>query len=88
MEDILAIIFIFGGTAAVALSFSPIGRALADRLRGREVLPGHAADAELMDLREEVATLRAELEELHERVDFGERLLAGRKDAMPAPPES
>ena len=39
MEDILAIVLIFGGSTAVLLAFSPIGRALADRIRHRDRLP-------------------------------------------------
>ena len=35
MEDILAIILIFGGGTAIAISFSPIGRAIAERIRGK-----------------------------------------------------
>lgn len=36
VEGILAIIFLFGGGTAVALGFSPVGRAFADRIRGRQ----------------------------------------------------
>ena len=34
MEDVLAIIFIFGGGSLFLLAISPIGRALAERIRG------------------------------------------------------
>jgi len=34
VEDILAIVFIFGGGSAFLLAISPIGRAIADRIRG------------------------------------------------------
>ena len=40
MEDILALVLIFGGGACIALSFSPIGRALADRIRGKSAGTG------------------------------------------------
>ena len=76
MEDILAIILIFGGATAVGLSFSPLGRAFAERIRyGRQTLPPVEVDESLY---EEVDRLRLEVGELHERVDFTERLLAER----------
>jgi hypothetical protein len=69
MEGILAITFIFGGGTLFLLSISPVGKALADRLRGN-VEPAH--DPELLA---EVDALRQEVAELHERVDFAERIL-------------
>ena len=36
MEDILAIILIFGGGTTIAISFSPVGKAIAERIRGRK----------------------------------------------------
>jgi hypothetical protein len=77
MEGILAIIFIFGGGTLFLLSVSPVGKALAERLRGRAE-PGR--DPELLA---EVDALRQEVAELHERVDFAERVLLdthGRKE--------
>lgn len=71
MEDILAIILIFGGGSAIALSFSPVGRAIADRIRGR-----HAAPVADPAVYEELDQLRQDMTELQERVDFAERLLA------------
>ena len=50
-------------------AISPVGKALADRLRGRAE-PAH--DPELLA---EVEALRSEVAELHERVDFTERIL-------------
>jgi hypothetical protein len=73
MEDILAIILIFGGGTAIVLAFSPVGRALADRIRGHAPDPGY--DPELIA---EMQALRTEVSELQERVDFTERLLAQR----------
>jgi hypothetical protein len=69
MESILAITFIFGGGTLFLLSISPVGRALADRLRGQAP---PVADPELLA---EVDALRQEVAELHERVDFTERML-------------
>jgi hypothetical protein len=74
MEDILAIIFIFGGGTAVLLSFSPVGKAIAERIRhGKMPLQAPDPDPALYD---EIDRMRAELNELHERVDFTERMLA------------
>jgi hypothetical protein len=80
MEDILAIILIFGGGTAVAVSFSPIGRAFADRIRGRS----HAAETD-PELLAEMDDMRAQLSELQERVDFTERLLAKDREAKGLP---
>ena len=84
MEDALAIFFIFGGGAAFLLAISPIGRAIADRIRGKG--PGGGGDERVRYLQEgqetlleEVETLRHEVGELQERIDFTERLLARSK---------
>jgi hypothetical protein len=74
MEGIFAITLIFGGGTLFLLSISPVGRALADRLRGK-VEPAH--DPELLS---EVDALRQEVAELHERVDFAERILMKTQD--------
>jgi hypothetical protein len=70
IEGVLAITLIFGGGTLFLLSISPVGRALADRLRGRS---RSAPDPELLA---EVDALRQEVAELHERVDFTERILS------------
>jgi hypothetical protein len=70
MEGLFAITFIFGGGTLFLLAVSPIGRALADRLRG------HAPPAADPELLAEVEALRQEVAELHERVDFTERILS------------
>lgn len=69
MEGILAITFIFGGGTLFLLAVSPVGRALADRLRGQ------AEPQQDPELLAEVDALRQEVAELHERVDFTERML-------------
>ncbi len=80
MEDILALILIFGGGTAIAISFSPVGKAIADRIRGhREVPEGDPA------VYEELDRMRQELTELQERVDFTERLLARGREAEQLP---
>ena len=87
MEDILTIVLLFGGGAVVAVSFSPIGRALADRIRGKSA--GTGSDeirAELADhkqaVADEVESVRRELGELAERLDFAERLLAKTREGQ------
>jgi Tfp pilus assembly protein PilO len=87
MEDILAIVLIFGGGTIVALGFSPVGRAVADRIRGKHALPEtEDLRAELAEQREaqaeEVMQVRRELAELAERVDFAERLLTRQREAQ------
>lgn len=79
MEDILAIILIFGGGAAVAISFSPVGRAFAERIRGRR-LDGEATSEDLDDLRHQLQEMREQVSELAERQDFTERVLAQQRE--------
>ena len=76
MEDILAIIFLFGGGTVAALSFSPVGRALADRIRGHRADPGPDPD-----VLAEIDQLRHELTDVQERLDFTERLLTRHREA-------
>ena len=62
---------------AVGMSFSPLGRALARRVAGERLTPEETPTlAEVEDLREELASVRHQLDEVHERLDFAERLLA------------
>jgi len=77
VEDILAIIGIFGGGTLVAVSFSPLGKAWADRIRGKGLI---VQDPEVI---EDLNALRLEVAELHERLDFNERLLAERRESGP-----
>jgi hypothetical protein len=76
MEDILAIVLIFGGGTLTALSFSPVGRAFAERVRGK-----HAGAVPDPAVYEELDQLRQDLTELQERVDFAERMLAKSREA-------
>ena len=87
MEDILTVILIFGGGACVAMAFSPIGRALADRIRGKSATPGGAdVRTELAEHKEaldqELESVRREVAELAERMDFAERLLAKNREGQ------
>jgi len=72
MEDIIAIVMVFGTGMLAVVAFSPIGKALAARLRGPAELPS----AEVEELRDQVATLQQQVGELAERQDFAERMLA------------
>lgn len=74
IEGVLAITFIFGGGTLFLLSISPVGKALAERIRSHGAVP--ARDPELLA---EVDALRQEVSELHERMDFTERLLANQR---------
>lgn len=75
MEGVLFIVIVFGGGMLFALSKTEIGRALADRIRGGSL---HApTDPALV---EELERLRTEVAELHERMDFAERLLAAKRE--------
>ena len=87
MEEVLAFVFGTGVAVMLFLSFSPIGRALADRLRGKAREP--ALDpAEFDSLRDELASVQRQLGELAERQDFTERLLGqARERGLLNPPK-
>jgi hypothetical protein len=74
MEGVLAITFIFGGGTLFLLSLSPVGKAFAERLRRHGVAE---PDPEILA---ELDTLRHEMTELQERMDFTERLLAQQRE--------
>ena len=76
MEGTLFIVIVFGGGMLFALSKTPFGHALAERIRGRE--GAASADPALL---EEVERLRQEVVELQERMDFAERLLARKRES-------
>ena len=83
-EGVLAIIFIFGGGSLFLLALSPVGRALADRIRhGAHVGPAEPDPGVLAELEQ----LRSDVSDLQERVDFAERLLAQKQDGA-LPPET
>lgn len=84
IEGIIAIIGLFGGGTLVLLGFSPIGRALADRIRGRAAATDDLR-TELAEQRDtmdgELEALRGQVAELAERLDFAERLLTKQRDS-------
>lgn len=87
IEGILAITLIFGGGTAFLLSISPVGRAIADRIRGSSTVSDEqvrrieASNREVLD---ELEALRREMGEVHERIDFTERMITqSRQAALP-----
>ena len=75
MEGVLFIIIVFGGGMLFALSKTDIGHALAERIRGSS--SASSPDPALLD---EMYRLRQEVAELHERMEFAERLLAAKRE--------
>ena len=90
MEDILAVVFLFGGGTLFLLSISPIGRAFADRIRARGQGGGDVR-SELVEHKEaldqELEAVRREVAELAERMDFAERLLAQNREGQRIGPD-
>lgn len=81
-EGILAITFIFGGGSLFLLAISPVGKALADRIRHG---PSSGAPDPDPGVLAELEQLRSDVTDLQERVDFAERLLAQKQSAkLPA----
>lgn len=78
MEDILAIIMVFGTGMLAVIAFSPIGKAIAERIRHKDGVP--LPSEELDDVREHLQSMQEQVSELAERVDFSERLLAQVKE--------
>lgn len=78
MEGVLAIIFIFGVPGIIGLSFTPLGKAVTERIR-------HGVQPRLVEsdpaVYEELDSLRQEVSELAERLDFAERLLSQQSEA-------
>lgn len=77
VEGILAIIFLFGGGTVFLLAVSPVGKAIAERIRHGTQPLGGGTDPEVIS---ELDRLRQDVTELQERVDFTERLLAQGRD--------
>jgi len=73
-----------GGFFTWLVSLSPLGKALAERVRHGPVAPA-APTAEREELLAAVDDLRREVAELAERVDFTERLLARGSTSQSAP---
>ena len=76
---IFGIIFVIGPVSALVFSYTPLGRAIVNRLGGT----AKGSNDRLLELQDEVERLQARIgykdtrfEELHDRLDFAERLLA------------
>ena len=85
---ILGIIFVIGPVSALVFSYTPLGRAVVNRLGGG----AKVTDDRLLELQEEIERLQEQIgyqdirfEELHDRVDFAERLLARESPAAQEP---
>jgi len=93
MENIiaLAIIGFFTTVITALVTFGPVGRAVAERLRGKGA-SGALAEIEerFDDQAQQINAVQRQLGDLAERQDFSERLLAQAKDrgllAAPAVP--
>lgn len=75
----MAILLLVGAAMFRWLLNSPVGEALAERLRRRGNVAGEDAQR-VAALEEQVAQLTAHLSEFGERLDFAERVLAERRD--------
>lgn len=85
MEGVIALmipIVAVGGFFAWMISLSPVGKAIAERLKHGHVPRGRGAGAEDQEeLLDSVEQLRREVAELAERVDFTERMLGQNRGA-------
>ncbi len=86
---IISIVLVIGPLSALAFSYTPIGRAFIKRLSSGAKA---GSDDRLVELQDEIERLREELthqdgrfEELHDRLDFAERLLARGSQAVAEP---
>ena len=78
----LPLISLFVCATLVLVMRGPFGRALAERLTGSRMRG--TEDREIQELRGEIDELRQQLAEVHERLDFAERLLARHEErALP-----
>lgn len=73
LEPLIPIAFFFS-IAAVIILRGPLGKALGERMAGRQSVAEAVREREA--LQAELEELRSRVGELEERVDFAERLLA------------
>jgi hypothetical protein len=81
IQDVVTTLIV--GFTIVGVSFSPLFRALANRLmHGKTPVPGNTPlpDPRLDDLLDDNAVLRRQLDELSNRLEFTERMLAQAKE--------
>ena len=85
IEGVLAITFIFGGGTLFLLAISPVGKAIAERIRHGPQPLGGGTDPEVLS---ELDQLRQNITDLQERLDFTERLLAQKSTPPLGPGEA
>lgn len=93
MDDfigLLAVLFLFGGGSLFLLAISPVGKAIGDRIRGggAELTRDEAErlrESQAMML-DEVESLRREVSDVQERLDFAERMLVRQRETGQLPP--
>lgn len=85
MSDIVAIVLVFGGFFSFLLAISPVGRAVADRIREGGAGGSGALAHRLDDLIDEIEVVRGEVMELGERLEFVERMLKRADDQQRLP---
>ena len=76
--QILAMLLVLGPPSALFFSWTPIGRAITQRIKGGDRSDGARLDdvhAALSDLNEMMDRVGAELEDVRDRLSFAERLL-------------
>jgi hypothetical protein len=83
MNEAMLVLLIFIGSSAVAIAYSPIGKAIASRIRGR--LSSGETDPAVLD---EMDDHRARLVEIEGRLDFAERSLVAASDERSTKPEA
>ena len=85
LVGLVAVVLLFGGGTLFLLAISPVGKALAARITGKKSIAEDDESAEeIKELRRDVDEMRhvtEQLNELGERVDFLERLVAKQRDA-------
>ncbi len=83
---IFGMVLTLGPLAVLAVSFTPLGRALSARLKGNITDLDDQLSIMKDELRRELLEEQsAQLEELHERLDFTERLLTDSRRRADAP---
>jgi hypothetical protein len=87
VEDILAIVLLFGGGSVFLFSVSPIGRAIADRIRNSGRVEAGSVEPRLLEVMEDVDHLRSDVADVLERLDFMERVIARKQEQPRLPAE-
>lgn len=79
MVDVILGTILFGGGMLFLLAISPVGKAVAERIRrggpgGPDAMFARLEQSQIAII-EEVEALRTDLADVHERLDFAERIL-------------